>query len=141
MADFFAKGKNPINGYGGAQHGLYKVWTNPNPTSTFAGQTISVTTDLVFDEMKIQFGDNSDRIRLTLSVEAEYTSIATLNTQGTNGEVNQYSRNIATSKTSTGYSFIISDCGRRRRTNEGTTSESTVNTTLIPRKIVGIIYH
>jgi phage minor structural protein len=132
---------NITGGGGGGDGGEFVLWTNPNPTDSFASQTISITTTNVYDGFYYSSGDNVNtgigRIRSIAFLENGVTTINDLHTQGTNGEVNQYSRTIDVAKTANGYSFTISDCDRRVRNNNGTNSRETKNSYLIPRKIIG----
>lgn len=121
-------------------HGVYEVWANPAPSSSYAAQTLQVTTDKTFDSFIYECGDGTNS-RATIIGEANASAIPTYATIGSDGPINVFSRTITPSKTANGYDLVISDCIRRRRNNDGTISDSTQNGTLIPIRIYGIVHN
>lgn len=145
MADFFAKGNKPINGYGGAQHGVVELWVNTSPTSAFAGQTLNIATDRTYDAIILDYGEvvNSNyramgMIMVEIGAEARpsYTYITGA------GRVGMLFRDFTPSISGSTLSIVISDCSSRTITNYNSApTSSTANEEIIPYRILGLIHN
>lgn len=123
------------------KHGLYEVWENTS-YNAFAGQTISVTTDKIFDAFEYEGGDASTHIvRATNMGESTIASVLVYTVLSGNGNITQHSRVITPSKTSTGYSFTITDNTAVTRANSGTVSSTTDNSSNAIIRIFGVVHN
>ena len=116
------------------------MWINPSPNVTFDAQTISVTTEKTFDSFMYECSDGTSS-RVSIVGESGATAVPIYVTISTDGSIQTYQRNISAKKTSTGYNFVCTDCTRRRRTTDGTITDSTQNGTVIPLRIFGITHN
>lgn len=149
MADFFAKGNKPINGYGGAQHGIMELWKGSS-TSTFAGQTITIDNIDVtkFDRIDIEFELLASELMgaQTWSFDIDVIDNATkyCNYYFTgDGKQNMLQRTAIFTITSTSISITFSDAIRRTWNTYGSSaaSDATNNTYMIPYRILGLIHN
>lgn len=122
------------------QHGLYEIWKNTS-TSSFAGQTLSVTTDKEYDAFQYELVDDSGNTRAFGMSEVGKLAVMPYVSLDQQGVIYQDARNITPSKTTNGYDFVVTDCTSRTRANNGTVTQSTKNNALIPYRIFGIAHN
>lgn len=145
MADFFAKGKRPINGYGGAQHGFVELWVNPNPDSNFAGQTINITVDKNFDAILCDYGELSGgayRGLGTIIVEIGRDARVSYVYMTGAGKIGELYRLVTASQVGNVLSVTLTDCTNRvLNSYSSAPSSSTANDELMPFRILGLIHN
>ena len=116
----------------GVQHGVYELWYN-NDLTTFAGQDINISDD--YDTYIVECGDTAGSVIGVAFVEHGKNSYATYITFRIDGTVRFSWRNC----TSTTGKITFSDCTRRTVTlTTGVANDSTVNSELIPLRVLGI---
>jgi hypothetical protein len=147
MADFFAKGKNPINGYTeplpSGMVKMEKLWANPNPIATFAGQNVDVLKDgNTYDAFIIMFGDSYNESVTTTWGKSGGLAYARYVFVNSIGRVVDINRNTIISDGGTYYRFAFTDCTKATLNTYGSSPASaTDNTTMIPTFIFGIIHN
>lgn len=124
------------------QHGLVEIWKNPNPTASFAGQTLNVATSREYDSFMYEFGDGSSEqtSRSFMMGESTKRAVSKDVRYGAQGQIYFDVRAVTPSRTSTGYSFVITD-STTTTVASGSISIITDNTKIVPFRILGLIHN
>lgn len=124
------------------QHGFYNAWTNPNPRSAFAGQSVIITSNKVIDAFLIDLCRSSDGTLFGQAMcEIEKTTAMSY-LRLTGSSVQHNSRNVSITQTDNTYTLTFADA-RIRTHGYGTSTytDTTNNTEVIPVRILGLIHN
>lgn len=147
MADFFAKGKNPITGYGGKDHGIYELWKGSS-SATFAAQTITIDNidvskiDTFFIEVMLLADEVLPSVLFCIDKDVS-NSTKYLRWVDTGGKLQRYQRPFTMTYTDNSVSFSFQNTTFLEWATYGASSPTTQtsNGNLIPYRILGLIHN
>lgn len=123
------------------KHGVFEIWTNPNPHSSFAGQNVDVPKNgKTYDAFLILFSDtyNTDLMLAWGTVGDTVYGIVT-QILAAQGKIRQFTRPIPITDGGTYYRFAFPDCTLAVINTYGSAAAtSTDNAELVPAIIYGI---
>ena len=124
----YESGDNALNEISG----VCEVWSNPNPTASFASRTVTFNSDKNISSIFISFDSGLVfDVNLNGTVTTQRFAIGV-----TEGKISRFDRTVSLSKSGTTYSVNISQCTRYKFNTYGSSaSGETVNDSQIPQKI------
>lgn len=124
------------------EHGVYELWLNPSPSTTFAAQDVTVTNDNSFDMFFIDFIRTSDGYIRALGT-GETGKLSTVGSFALSSTaIVQDARNFTISKTGNVYTFSFQDEKTRSSAyGSGTYTDSVNNDQMVPYRIVGVLHN
>ena len=130
-----------VGGGGGADHGVVELWLNPNINQDFGAQSIVITSDKQIDTFLIETGTENGDSHVLCSSELGHSGEANrMGISGT-GEITNMYRVFTFASAVGGYTVSVTDASVRVRANNGTVTNSTDNSKLVPLRILGVMHN
>jgi hypothetical protein len=135
------------------KHGLFEVWVNSTPTSSFAGQNVDITQAMLdndglginiddIDAIEVDYRDTSGNALIVLRGSVGDTINGFYIAMGSDGRVRQFSRGCSTNKSTNQIRCAFGDCTLSLFNSYGSApTNSTSNGSLIPERILFLIHN
>ena len=111
-------------GGGGTSAGISLIWTNPNPSSSFAGDTVTVTTSKTFDAIMVS---DETGYTFTVAVDGNAAQVDKALISAGSGVMGKVSRSYTATNTGSGISVVISNGTQVSVSSYGTAGSSSAD--------------